>query len=513
MHRLREERGIAMTTVVLLIAVLVGLAVVVVAVSLRANDASQVQRLRESAFQAADAGFNEALQCLTVLDPKAFSAGLSSCNTKMSRYAPGSPTTLAVQGRTVGSYHATVTDVTPPGSLVKKILVRSWGISPTEPQRNLRFVSAQVDLIPVGGFFDTLFSGGGTGQLTLRNNVTVNGDMYSRTVQEIKNNNVAQNVRVVGDFESKVNDSFASVWSGGSVTLENNTTVTTSVRACGDTSVNPGSAGDARLRNGAFVGSTLTLKGTFTGSNTQLGQPPPIYVPGGCAAPPSLSVPVYTYNAALYTGWTIIEFSTAALANNCLSVQTPLACNGQSLGIPPGTHGIKGANNSKGVIVRVTDPVCLTPVRFQGNRQISGNFTLISERCKLEINGTLTVPATDTDPTPRQLVLVSNSNTTSGAPDLEVTNQFDSTDARVNVLMLTPGRLEFNSPSNAVIAAGALYGGSVLVKNNLTITHGADLAANAPRGFSFDASQAVRFIPVTVLWSEEATPPLPTPGP
>jgi hypothetical protein len=478
--RLRDETGVAMITAVFLAFLVSVLIVSVIAASIHSNEATSLDRHRENAFQAASAGVDVALDCLaqlTAISP------FSSCSK-----AADATTILSDGAVNTGQYASSVSEITPLGSSTRIAQIVSTGYGPTQAESHAaRSVRAEVTMVPASGFFDTLFAGGSSpmGVVTLKNNGVVNGSIYAASFDTQQNNGAFGDVRVVGDFNSKNNDNYRSVWAGGNVSMSNHTVVATNAKACGAGS----SPGDATLASDAEVVANLQYKGTFTNNGGTVGS----LTHAACAAPPSLGLPVFNYSALNYPGWTILDFTTVAAADACLATAgstqlLQLAACGATLGDKDRTVG----KNFGGALVHVNAATCPSTVTFAG-ATFTGNFTIVSN-CKLSVDGNLTLDGSAVGS--KQAVFISTSST--GTDDLSGTP--NSSNAALSVLMYSTG--ETSTKNSLTIAAGALYGANVTVKNNISISSSSYLGSNPPPGFTFDPSVDATFTPVLREWRE-----------
>ena len=490
--QLRREDGVAVATAIMVTLVMMMLIVGVIVNAVHSNDATTLDRHREDGFQAASGGIDNALDCLGQLPS---GAALSTCSK-----AANATTILTDGGSNIGQYGYTVTDITPVGQTVRVAKVTSTGEAPSYSNaRSTRYVTVEVTMVPVGGFFDTLFAGsGGTlankGLISLKNNGTVNGSAYAGSFDVQKNNNLFLDLRIVGDIVTKNNDSYNSIWSGGSLAITNNTTVTTTAKACGAA----GSPGDATLSNGSSVGGNLQYKGTLSNGGT-VGS----LTHAACAAPPTLDIPTFTYSAGNYPGWTIISFASAATANACLAtagstqaVQSA-ACGGQTLGDANGTIG----KNGSGTLVYVNAPSpCVTNVSL-GSATYTGNFDLVSN-CPMSLGGTLTKSAAATGN--KQVLFIASDPLTAATTGTNLDpGGLSSASTSLSVLLYATGVVGTgNAPT---LAAGSIYGRVIDLKNNLSITASTDLGGNAPPGFTFDPAVSSTFTPVVRVWRESAS--------
>lgn len=510
LNRLREEGGVALIAAMLVLMVMVGLGLVVVAAALHSNDATVLDRQRENAFQAADAGFNNAVRCLTQVSPASWT--VAGCQAQLkgnagSFYVPGvagaTPgTQLQDGGKNVGLFHVEIVDVTPASSNTKRVEIKSWGYGPKLGGRSTRFVTATVNLVPNGGFFDTLFAAGPAplGTIDFKNVGTVTGSTYALDIAVIFNQNKFGDVRTPGSFVSKNNDTYTSIWAGGNVNLGTNTTVIGDVLACGSKA-----AGDATLLSGASIGGNLTYKSSFSGTTSQVaGQ----ITKSSCNPPPTLALPAYTYASTAYTNpvsgpaWNVLEFTSVLAANACLSTGTVCLNGGKTLGTAVGRVGGNASVGGTVVYVNVNPGACST-VSMTGNTVVENNFNLISP-CPMAFG-----PDLSFSPTYVAKATVAAISTYTGTGDAIDASGLNSNDARVNLLLYATGAINFKN--STTIASGSVYGSSLSMKNAFAISRGPDLGLTPPYGFNFSGAGSTSYTPVTVLWTERGAPPTATP--
>lgn len=521
----KDDSGFALVAVVLLIAALVGLGVLITTYSVETNEDTTQQRIRENAFQAADAGVSDAIACLVKYNPQSYSTGISTCNSELN--TPSDRTQLTDQGRNIGQYTADITDVSSAGSPEKEVIIDARGFGPQQGSGRLRSerrIEARVRLEPVGGFFDTIFAGGtgssGSGSVEIKNNADVRGSVYARNLQLIKNNAKLGTVRTVGDFTTKTNGLYENIWSGGSVEVQQNTSVTLDVKACGDPTAG---SGNITLGNGSSIGRDLHYNGTSSPSNPsssvggQVHTPPP-----NCVPPTDLGLPRFSYDPANYgtanynPPQTVIEFrgtDAASRANGCLA-QTRVEdqfdpdagdvglCETANFVIPTTRNPQLGSADGRlggehGTVVYVNDDACpgAGPTVLDQNWTIENHFTLITN-CRLTVEGNLSY-ANDFV-TESQVILISEADT--GDRDLLVDGTLN-VNASANLLLYTTGK--FEARNHLRVGAGSVYASSVEVKNNVDIGASHSLEDTPPPGFLFD--EASRFLGVIIEWRELGT--------
>lgn len=518
MFRLKSDEGMALLTVVLLVAGMIGLGTLMITVSTRTNESSVEQRVREAALQAADAGVSDSVACVMRLGSDGFTAGIADCESTLN--SASYETQLGDEGRDIGEYEiAHITDVTSQHALLpgeKMIEVEAVGHAPRKSGgrfQSARGIVARVKLEPFGGFLDTIFAGGPGGTVEVNNNARIDGSVYAEDLNLVKNNAVVGDVRTPLDFVTKNNDVYRSIWSGGDVAMGNNSSVTNDVRVCGDPA--PGSEkGNIALESGASIGGDLVYRGTadVSGpSNDDIEDrvDGDVNVPTNeCLPPPTIGLPIYDYDADDYTlpnvnpAWTIVEFTgtdAAADANTCLSTREiadqPGVCNGETLGSDDGRLG-----GQDGTVVRVEDPSCPSsagPVELDGSFRFENDFTL-STNCKFELGGTWSYDQA-TFVSSAQAVFVSESAT--GDADIDVPKSLLVSDSSLSVLLFTNGELRVRNNLN--VSAGALYANAIQVNNNLDMGHSASLEEEPPAGFVFD--DTARYIPFIHSWREAPT--------
>lgn len=238
--RLRaDERGAAMVTVVSLMAVLAGLAVMATSLAMYTDGTSARRRDRVSAAHAAETGINEALKQMSG------AAGALWCG------AAASPATMLPGGGGAPGgqqYSVTVSDSDPadgPCTATDPLrLVVATGYSPsaTAPRPLTRAMEAQVRLLPQSaaptgyGFDKAILS---TGGLSMANSTDVLGD------------GTGNNADVYGGATTTIPNS-AEIH--GDLFLQGNVNLENSVKVWGDVV----STGDITLRNSATVYGNVT---------------------------------------------------------------------------------------------------------------------------------------------------------------------------------------------------------------------------------------------------------------
>jgi hypothetical protein len=291
----RDERGIGIVTALMVTLIVFATGAMWAQQAVHQTEGSGVERSREQALAAAEAGLNAAMSKM---------AQDASC--------PTTAVTGTVAG--VGDWEysfppvgdARYVDCSSPTEYRRYVIAKGWSPSRTAARVQKRQVEQQIDLVATDGFRYALFAS--TGGVTGANQITVRGDAYSRSDVTIANN-------------STVTGSLTSM---GTVTLNNSTLISGKVWANGAVDVNTSGTGSGvngdvwtsvgNINVGSRIGGNAQAAGSITGSGTVAG----IKSPNSPApTPPALDLPTFTWASSNYTSptfWTGATYSTAASA-------------------------------------------------------------------------------------------------------------------------------------------------------------------------------------------------------
>jgi Tfp pilus assembly protein PilX len=284
MNRIRrDERGVGIVTALMVTLVVFATGAMWAQQAVHQTEGSGVERSREKAIAAAEAGLNAAMARL---------AQNPSC--------PSTPVTGTVAG--VGDWEYSFpastdpryVNCSSPTEYRRYIVAKGWSPSRTATRQQHRQLEQQVDLVATDGFRYALFAS--TGGITGANQITVRGDAYSRSAVTIDNNST-----VTGNLTSL-----------GEVTLQNSTLITGTVWANGAVDVNTSGNGSGvngdvltssgNVNVGSRVGGNVQAAGSITGGGTVGGTKTPN---SPAAVPPALDLPTYTWASSNFTSPTI----------------------------------------------------------------------------------------------------------------------------------------------------------------------------------------------------------------
>ncbi|MEY2565587.1 MAG: hypothetical protein QOE35_116 [Actinomycetota bacterium] len=290
----RDERGIGVVTALMVTLIVFATGAMWAQQAVHQAEGSGVERAREQALAAAEAGLNSAMSKL------AQSPGCSA--TPVAGTVPG-----------VGDWEYTIpaTILSQPGfscssptEYRRYIVAQGWSPSKTAARSQKRQLEQQVDLVATDGFRYALFAA--NGGITGANQITVRGDAYSRS-----NVTIANNSTVTGSLTSM-----------GTVTLNNSTLISGKVWANGAVDVNTSGSGSGvngdvwtsvgNINVGSYIGSNAQAAGSITGGGTVVGTKTPN---SPAPTPPALDLPTFTWAASNYSSpsyWTGATYATAA---------------------------------------------------------------------------------------------------------------------------------------------------------------------------------------------------------
>lgn len=471
----RRDGGSALISAILMSAVVIVLGMTMLAISTHTNRSSTDDRTRDQVLHAADAAVSRVTQDL-------------GTNFQVSGACGGPvspPVTMADSGSMIAKYRYRVEGAAgDPGCTQNLRLIRAWGYSPSG--RIVRQLEVTVSVVPVGGFTYTLFAG--TNALDMKNNASITGNVYAKTLSAAWNSLNVQSGDILtpGDATIKNNDVVKGrITAGGSVTLGNNSTVTGSVTAA---------TGSVTLGSGCTVTDYIRAGTTITGTCSPSQPPASSYVPNSPSTPPAaIPLPTYAYDASAYIAAGTVPIETTTTLANTTFASSPFT------------------TNAKGVYHVVADATATaaTPgvIDLKRDVKITGPLTIVADTNvagvapKIKISGTWTSTCTC------QFVLVTRN---AGADAILIDNpNLDLPTQTLTTLFFTPG--EIHATQKVDHFYGSMYAGSITVKNNLTIQASTDLAQKPPLNFTFPTSSVTQWDvrPLQNGWHEVPGGPLP----
>ena len=270
----RDERGVAIVTVLVIALVVFALGGLWVRVAVHETEASGRDRHRDQALAAAEAGINLVMSKLA----------------QNNLYCPSSAAPLTGTLTGVGQFEVyvdTTTILCTSAETRRYIVARGWAPDRTVLRAVGRRLEQQVELVPTDGFRFALF--GASGGITGSQNMYVAGDVYSADDASFENQ-----TRVMGDIIAQ-----------GTVTVSNRATIGGSIHAAGSIGITSpmatvegdlASSGgsitvDGWVKGGAQASSiTVNAGGTIEGPQTR----------SAAVAPKVQSLPTFTWNPANY---------------------------------------------------------------------------------------------------------------------------------------------------------------------------------------------------------------------
>lgn len=444
----RDQGGTTMAAVLMVVMVVTVIGVASMQLAQHSNDVTSVDRERLQSVSSAEAGVTEAIGRIE--------AG-ASCDATVTPFAP-----LYDGTKLLGQYRNRIDPEagTTCGETPRR-LIHSWGYAPTGGTRALRHLEVAVELVPKAGFPFTLFAEGSTGTIYVKNDGTIDGDIYSEVLDQSKNNVSSNNIITTGSIVAKNNSSYSgTLWAGGDVTVGNGGVIGQSVIASGSA---PGSDGDIDLQTGSSVGGDALAKGTVTLGGGSVVHGSVSQNNPGLPPPPVLTKPTFTWDPSNYTPFPTV--GTAA------QITTTLNTNRNNL------QGTYRSTDSGGTIV------------FPDNVTITGPLTVVSSG-KVDTGRTMSVSGG-----PYQVVVVAQS-TASDAIDIVKSLTVAS---GLHVLLFTDGGVDMK---NHVSMTGSIYGDFIDAKNTFAISKSDLLMTDAPPGFTWTFGSSASFSAIPTLWRE-----------
>jgi hypothetical protein len=359
-----------------------------------------------------------------------------------------------------------------------KILITSYGFYPSVSNylsgaANSLAREVQVTMGPEKSFKYALFS---ETTLDIKNNTTVIGDIFSNAKLLIENNAIVcgnvdnaslgvelgDNAMVVKGISGSSCESDANVTSGGSISMDNNgATIEGDATASGPTQQDCPPTPDTNYSiTGGQVLGTATACGVITSTA-------PNSHPGTKTSPPvTQALPSFTFDPANYTDLTCFPSSGTCGPSNT----TPTAVTS--------FNALSKTNMTGTYAVWQTQPTSSTRIDLEG-MSLGGDLTVVTN-APIDFGNTSDITGTSGS----NLVLVSLYVPPTGTTCSEsggdcsiygknavIVDAGDPNDPDDGIAMLlyTPGKMAFKNQANA--ADGALYAGSMDIKNGFSITY------------------------------------------
>lgn len=438
--RLRDERGLAIVTAVLVSVVVLTLSITVLALSEHNANQSSFDRKRVQAIDAAEAGINAYFAELLE------GVGLETCDPDM--HDGTLPTTPAAQYDLTITLYSTWPPVPgtelscPPATDPLGAVVTSKGTAVVtgSPVAVSRTMQTQVRMNPIyGGFNKAVFS---NTVLNFQNKFDIqgyegnDGDAYTNGNFSINNNVlISGSIYAQGFADISQGVVKADVWANNYVRLSSG------IQVFGNTT---SSTSYINLSNNSHIygngkAGTTVSGGTIDGTVTQNSPQGP---------PPQVPLPQLTYNPTAWTneGYTIVNYSSCLLAKNFINV------------MPVGDY-----------VVRVT-PACAlswgnnSTINVRGNLAIitDGSISTVNQTNWNSIGGEWTVFFVR----PYQ----SGLNCTKPSPyDISVSNNTGFNNG-LKTFVYTPCNVDFGN-NNAEGVNGQIIGGTVTITNQMTLNY------------------------------------------
>jgi len=359
------------------------------------------------------------------------------------------------------------------------VTVNSVGYHPTLADQDFTR-EIQVLLEPEPTFVYALFA---EDSLEIKNNPIVNGDVYSTTSVIVGNNVVicgsiiaaggnvtlGLNAQVVtSNVATSCTGQLGNVWANGSIAMG----VTSSI--AGDATASAPTGTVCNVVSASYAITSGAVQGDATACGQITAAVSGTSSPGTLTSPPAVdALPGYVFDSANYPGMTCYPSTgtcgqTNTSATAVSEFQTYVNANLATLS---GTYGVWQENPS-------TD----TTIDFDGF-DMGGDLTIITN-APVDFGNTTTVTST----TPGELVVISlyeppaDTSCTTNGGDCSIYGanfmEFDrgviaDPDDGISVFIYTSGKLAFK---NKPIAEGAIYAGSMDIKNGFDIVYNSRIA-------------------------------------
>ena len=452
----RDEQGIGVILALMVTLVVFATGAMWAQQAVHQVEGSGVERSREQAVAAAEAGLNAAMARLSQN---------STCPTGQTWQQGTLPGVGDWEYSFPGVGDSRYVDCTNPNEYRRYIIARGYSPSRTAPRVQRRQLEQQVDLVATDGFRYALFAS--NGGISGSNQITVRGDAYSRSAVTIEN-------------DSTVTGSLTSL---GAVTLRNSTLITGKVWAHGAVDVNTSGTGSGvngdvwtslgNINVVSRIGGNAQAAGSITGSGTVVGSRTPN---SAAPVPPTLDLPTYTWASSNFTSPTI--WAPPTHSSPASSFQTFFNANDGSFG---------GAHRITSCAAPYSGTSCspsVGGVSFNEKWNMSSDTTVVSD-------GTITL-SRDIDSGTGNLVVVSNypgtpCTTPSTACNAVILSNNWSIPSSVKVLIFAQNGCV--DVSNLKTFVGAIYARCINLDNNFDLTY----YPVAPPGFDWSTATSTHY--------------------
>jgi hypothetical protein len=450
----RDERGIGIVTALMVTLIVFATGAMWAQQAVHQTEGSGVERSREQALAAAEAGLNAAMAKL---------AQNSAC--------PTTPVTGTIPGVGEWEYsfpgvgHPDYVNCADPDEYRRYVIAKGYAPSKTAARKQQRQLEQQIDLVATDGFKYALFAS--SGSITGANQITVRGDAYSRSAVTLANDST-----VTGNLTSM-----------GAVTLENSTLVTGTVWANGAVNVNTQGVGTGvgqdvltslgNINVESRIGGNAQAAGSITGGGTVVGTRTPS---SPAAVPPDLTLPTYTWSSSNYSSPTIWAPPTYTSPGS--SFQTYFNANDLAFG---GTHRITTCGAP---YTSYTCSPSVGAVSFNERWNMSSDTTIVSD-------GTVEL-SRDIGSGTGNLVIVSEypgttCTTPSTACNAVILSNNWSIPSTVKVLIFAQNGCV--DVSNLKTFVGTIYARCIKLDNNFDLTY----YPVAPPGFNWTTATSTHY--------------------
>ena len=362
--RVRDDSGLAMLWVIMLMIVVAGATVLMGSLIQGAQWSSRYSGRAQTSTMTAESGIDTALAALEA------SVGLNvPCSWTADDESGEESSTRTVTITYFADSQATNSIPCTQGSGVPvkplAAFIASQGVTGSGVGHQLEML-VRLEAVP-GTYFDkAIFSEeffGPSQVVSEQGNVGNDADIYSNGDISLANNDViAGSLQVYGDVTlAQTAHVLGSIWATGDITISNNARVDGDVKTSG---TEPGSSGNVSLGNNAFVGGSIFAAGSITGNGTVSGTRNDGQT--GIVDPPQRPFPVVNYDAASIAKWQSQGFAilnlTCSQAENYLKGITNATIDG----------GKTAKTRTTPVVVRVTK--CTAADGRDGSGVLAGAF-------------------------------------------------------------------------------------------------------------------------------------------
>lgn len=454
--RLRRDDGFALVTAILVVAVMMVLLVVVLTAGQSTFEVTEQNSRFTRSLGVAEAGANAAVTMLGESRTASNPCPIDDL-TKPPCIAPEGEYRMKWEIQSGGSIVVTATGYYPNEAQARAGRQVQVTLSPEATFRYALYSASTLDIkndeVVLGDVFANQ-------KITLGTNAVVCGSILNAS-GGVETQNGASVVKTYGTCSGKN----GQVWAGGPIVLGSTGLVEGDATAAAPSStLCPSESGNLYAITGGTVLGTATACGPITASTPNF----PAAPFSATAAPPITPLPTFTFDPANYPG--LVCYPTGATCAQATTSATAVSS----------FAAVSRSNMNGAYAIWQTQPTKNTTISLDG-LSLDGDLTIVTN-APIDFGNTSTVSST----VPATLVIISlyvpptgtNCEVNGGDCSIYAKNQvvFSTGDPAdpddgIAVLLYTPGKMAFKNTGGDSNGEGALYAGSMDLKNGFEIEY------------------------------------------